>query len=306
MTGSSNALSVTVPCVGCHSTAARGVLTVPSRQGTLFSLVQCGTCGLVQASPFPSAQQLQEYYCTYSYANPDVWQSSPGLKQSLARLVETFAPLRRSNRLLDVGCGAGHLLKVASQQGWEAEGVELSEVAASRLQEEGFAVQRGMLPDLWLDAGRFDVIVMAEVVEHLPDPVPYLETCYRLLRSGGMLYLTTPNFASLARRVLRQRWRAIEVPEHLLYFSPTPMRQLLRRIGFQRVQMRTEGSNPVELVLCLTGVQRSESITCARQSSTALLDATARNPALWYTKSVLNTVLSLAKLGDSLKVRAFK
>lgn len=67
--------------------------------------------------------------------------------------------------------------------------------------------------------GQFDVIVSLEVIEHLPDPHYYIEKFEKLLRKGGALYMTTPNFNSLSRHILGSNWNNIVFPETLYVIS---------------------------------------------------------------------------------------
>lgn len=242
----------------------------------------------------------------YSYANPAVWQISPGLAASIERLLGSFEVFRQKNALLDVGCGAGHLLRAAAAAKWRGVGLEVSPAAAARLRDEGLDVHHGDLLGAPLEEGTFDVVTLVEVIEHLPDPAGYLDRCLRLLRPGGLLFLTTPNFGSLSRRVLGARWRAIEVPEHLVYFSERPMRLALRRAGFRNIRIRTEGANPVEVAHCLRSGKHAESLSRARETSTALLDAAASNALARGVKGAINAALALTGVGDTLKVRALR
>src|SRR3954452_364817 len=68
-----------------------------------------------------------------------------------------------------------------------------------------------------------------------------------LLRPGGALYLTTPNFNSLSRRVVGPRWRAIEYPEHLNLFTPRTLDGLLTRAGLTKADLRTTGISPADI-----------------------------------------------------------
>jgi 2-polyprenyl-3-methyl-5-hydroxy-6-metoxy-1,4-benzoquinol methylase len=301
----------TIPCAVCTSRALKRILLVHTTADIPARLVRCGRCGLVQVNPLPSEEELKAYYEAYSYAaprswSPDPWKPVPATIASLHNLVASFEPFRQLNRLLDIGCGAGHLLRVAQQKGWKVYGTELSAVAAERLSQEGLWVHNGHLASAALSEATFDIITMGEVLEHLREPVEYLRSAFHFLRPGGALYLSTPNFASLASRLLRERWRIIAVPEHLFYFSPFSLRYALQMVGFRSITIRTENLNPVEIVVCLKEGKRQETITATWQSMMTLQDATFRHPLLRAGKNLVNAALRVTGLGDTIKALAIK
>lgn len=131
----------------------------------------------------------------------------------LGRLDETVSSLERYrglNRWLDVGCGAGTLLRAAGNLGWEAVGTEVSTAAVESGRVARLDVRLGETADLALPQGACDVISMVEVLEHVRDPHDLLvEEAARLVCPGGAVYLTTPHGRSLSARLLRTRWRVV-------------------------------------------------------------------------------------------------
>jgi hypothetical protein len=73
---------------------------------------------------------------------------------------------------------------------------------------------------------------MIEVAEHLPDPRRTLTEAFRLLKPGGVLYVTTPNFSSFRALLLREHWEAVIPTGHLYYFTADSLGKLLISIGF--------------------------------------------------------------------------
>ena len=98
------------------------------------------------------------------------------------------------------------------------------------------AEQLGVLSDL------FDVVVMFEVIEHLFDPRLVLEQVQRLLRPGGTLVLSTPNFNALSRFALGNSWAVLSPAEHLYYFTRDSLRALLQAAGFNTTRFYNDFS----------------------------------------------------------------
>jgi SAM-dependent methyltransferase len=108
-------------------------------------------------------------------------------------------------------------------------GVELSEwgVAYAR-REFGLEVYRGTLAERGFAHGSFDVAVMADVIEHLPDPVGEVRRIHALLRPGGLMLILTPDVGSLAARLAGRHWWAL-LDDHHCYFSAATIALLLRQ-----------------------------------------------------------------------------
>jgi SAM-dependent methyltransferase len=161
-------------------------------------------------------------------------------------------------RLLDLGAGTGDFLEYAIEQGWSAEGIEPSGLAAVRAQERGLQVVNTTLESFLANSPEseqaYDAVSMLNVLEHVPDPVAFLVDTRRLLRpSTGVVCLSVPNdFTDLQRAVNRRHnlgewW--IAVPDHLNYFDYQSLDRTLEGCGFRTAE-RT-GTFPMEFLLLL-------------------------------------------------------
>jgi SAM-dependent methyltransferase len=79
--------------------------------------------------------------------------------------------------------------------------------------------------------GSFDVIVMLDVIEHLPEPLDMLRLLGRHLAPGGIIVITTGDFASLIARLAGKRWRLMTPPQHLWFFTPDSLSRMARSAG---------------------------------------------------------------------------
>jgi hypothetical protein len=145
------------------------------------------------------------------------------------------------------------------------------------------------------------VVTAFEVFEHLRDPVQEASELARVLRRGGLLYATTPNFNSLSRRLLGPRWNVIEYPEHLCYFSPKSIERWLSASGFTREQIETTGLSVGRLRRSLGAAHVGGDAQV--ETDEALRTAIESSPLLSRGKRLVNAALSTAGLGDTLKIR---
>jgi SAM-dependent methyltransferase len=258
----------------------------------------CHTCGTSARPAVPAIADRDAHYADYHDAVPEL---SPLTVQRLTAWATELVGSRRTGRLLEVGCGAGHFLRAASTAGFEASGTEVSASALAHLRKEGFQVFEGDLPSLRLPEASFDAVVLFEVIEHLPDPLVYLAEARRLLRVGGVLLLTTPNFDSLSRRLLSERWRVLD-PEHLVLFTTDGLRRAFGRVGLQVSRIESRNVDPLEIV---RGLRGREGYGSERQGRVdACRAAVATRPWLRSLKSGINGGLRLLRMGDTLEVWA--
>lgn len=205
-----------------------------------YQMVRCSSCEFIFANPRPTLESLQDYYQDYL---PSEEKEIESWRRMMAPVFKRAARLIQKNkergRLLDVGTGFGFFLEEMRQRGWEVFGVEISHRAVDYARKRlGLNIHPGPLETLPLHDKEFDVISAFYVIEHLPEPMRFLKTCYSLLKPGGILFLRYPHTTPIKRclRIFRIENRLYELPSHLSDFSPKILQRILEQIGFQRVQ----------------------------------------------------------------------
>ncbi len=234
-----------VPCNRCGREVTRGVHNI-SR------LVQCVNCGLIFVNPRPPFEELARQYEDAYFNCPeptfggyeDYEGDRADIQKTFRQRTALLLPWIRTDRprLLDIGCATGLFLEVASEVGWEVEGIDISAYALTRARSKGFSVHRGTLTELALPAGAYDVVTMWDLIEHVPDPAGLLGECRRLLRPGGLLAISTPDAGSMLARVLRGNWLGFRsIDEHLYFFSRRTMTLMLNDAGFDVARFHAVG-----------------------------------------------------------------
>src|SRR5512145_2901176 len=126
-------------CPACGLSQARPLGTKRD-----FELLRCQACATLYVSLLPTSESRMHYE-TGGYYSDENLVVPEFVVTRLDEIVATFDPYRRTNRLLDIGCGAGSLLMAARKAGWDAEGVELSLPTAEHLGKKGLKVFPGDL-----------------------------------------------------------------------------------------------------------------------------------------------------------------
>jgi 2-polyprenyl-3-methyl-5-hydroxy-6-metoxy-1,4-benzoquinol methylase len=212
----------------------------------------------------PSNEEIAAAYAaidTYAYY-ADVATESGKKAKSAARDVA----LMRAESILDVGCGDGQFIRAAKDAMPSAHvmGFEISETSSQLEQLRGLKVATGSLAEI---SGRFSVVTLLDVAEHVPQPETLFRQCRELLESGGTLYIHTPRvcfwdrlFVTATRIPKLSRFARLWIQSrlsiyHLQLWSDKGLRECLHRAGFHVVSLKreTELSWPVEkyLEICL-------------------------------------------------------
>jgi 2-polyprenyl-3-methyl-5-hydroxy-6-metoxy-1,4-benzoquinol methylase len=148
--------------------------------------------------------------------------------------------------VLDLGCGAGEFATALREAGAHPVGVDVAREPLCR------ATQRDPALDVRLWAAgeplpaadaSFDVAWAGEVLEHVVDLAPWLSEVHRALRPGGELLVTTPHHGPgtlLALALSRRRFAEHFEPrsDHVRFFSPATLRELLGDLGFDVLEAR--------------------------------------------------------------------
>jgi 2-polyprenyl-6-hydroxyphenyl methylase/3-demethylubiquinone-9 3-methyltransferase len=166
------------------------------------------------------------------------------------RVIRKFSAPSPDEQVLDVGCGSGVVADLLASMGADVTGVDVNAeaiaFAEANYQRPNLRFRRALVEDLPYPAGSIDRIYCMEVIEHLYEPQVrnLLATFHRLIRPGGVLTLTTPNY--------RGFWPAIEIAmdrlrlapplaehQHVTKFHRASLRRLLLETGWQIERLST-------------------------------------------------------------------
>lgn len=258
-------------------------------------LNKCDSCGFVFCKPIPTQEELNKVY--EGYGRNDYL--SDLTIQAYERVLDSFEPFRKTNKLIDVGCGIGYFLEVAKRRGWEVYGTEFTEEAVKICENKGANMKLGPLNAEDYEPESFDVICSFEVIEHINNPLDELASFNKILRKGGLVYCTTPNFNAVERFQLGANWNVIAYPEHLSYYTPKTLKRVFKEAGFQTKKVLATGVS-ITRIKKSKGTSKQATIS-ATSDDEKLRNQIAGNPLLGVAKDIINWKLTLFGVGNSLK-----
>ena len=250
----------TINCDLCDSGTFRTMFHKQSSRKETFRIARCADCGLVQVNPQPDAEAVRPYYdSSYFLQRSDRGYDnyfSPEIKAQIAQVYElNLNDLRffeyeaecknrpSTPKALDLGCAAGYFVEYLAGRGWDSSGVEVSaDAAAFGIQTLGLDI----VVDDFLSCDRlhpssYDLVTLWASLEHMHAPTRVMERVHELLKPGGRMILSTCRYGLLAK-MRGIRWRYMNVPEHLYFFSKPGLVRLSRKAGFEVTRSVSYGS----------------------------------------------------------------
>ncbi len=258
------------------------------REPDIFEIVHCDFCGTAYAMPPMIDNGLYEFIYLNSHRLPGYMRyagyskrvlSEPDPLAYLASAEDVYwaigkhlEDVPREARILEVGCGLGYLTYAISRRGYRATGMDISRKAIEEASRNyGNMYLCADLIELSSHATcSYDVIIMTEVIEHLPDPVGFIRAAQMLLRKGGYIIVTTPNRSIYHDSVL---WQTETPPVHLWWFSEKSLLYMGNRMGFE---------------VCFTAFKEYSTLHPIRRRCELSLSLPTRGPVLKANGNLVN------------------
>jgi SAM-dependent methyltransferase len=257
------------PCFLCGARESEPVWSTPDRAFGVpgrYTVVRCRDCGFLYQRPRVRDENLADCYPAeyprHQVPSPRIpfkgsparvraarWALATGLGYEAfrepgagpltrlrARLLRRrlrwdCLPWRGQGRYLDVGCGSGASLGVATALGWRGSGIEMDAAAADKARRFTDSIHVGDILTAPFARGSFDVVSAFHVLEHVPDPVAAVRRMLEWLAPGGLLIIEVPNAGGLGAALFGRAWSGLELPRHLSHFTPGSLSRAVAQAG---------------------------------------------------------------------------
>lgn len=227
-----------------------------------YKIIDCKICGFFHIFPFPEKKVISEFYRNkfYQEAKPkyikkvkkeiDYWNNTYQDKmEEFERYIK-----KRKKRILDIGCNGGFFLKFFKARGYDVLGIEPSDEASRYARKFDIEIINKNFEQIPLnELGRFDIVHLSFVLEHLRNPQGTLIKIYKILNKNGIVCIESPSEFNPLQKIIKEKLNKppwwIVLPDHINYFTPESLRKLVEHCGFKVLEMT--GTFPMEFFVLM-------------------------------------------------------
>jgi SAM-dependent methyltransferase len=205
------------------------------------SLYSCSKTGYRYWKPFTIAGS-ESFYREMASSTP-LYYRSERWEYSIARKL-----LQKEDEVLDIGCGRGFFLKSIEGTVKSGFGLEFSQYAIEN-KVTAYPIRAAMIQDIAKENTKFDVICSFQVLEHVVNPKEFIQGCLQVLKPGGKLVLSTPNFSSITAQNKLDCWDL--PPHHVGHYTEDTYQKIGEIFGLKLLAIQQETRGAVEISLTL-------------------------------------------------------
>ena len=193
------------------------------------TLLKCENCGFIFLEDFSITALEKEYQNNYYLQNFKREEHVLYLNQLRLNKINFF--INKNISVLDIGCGKGYILFLLKKKVKSIFGTEINNASVLNLKKENFEIYNN-----FEEINRtFDLITIYHVLEHVPEPVLFLDQAQRILSVNGKIVIEVPNIDSFGFRKNKEKWFYLQ-KEHLCYFNEKSLEKLLKDLNLRIVK----------------------------------------------------------------------
>lgn len=221
-------------CPVCEAASDRKIFV---KNGGTY--VKCGMCGMIYLNPVFKDDELRKYYENNIATQVAAHASESEFYRSIyTKGLYSIERFTNKGAILDIGCSGGFFLNVAKERGWLTYGIELNRSEFAIACKLGHKVWNMSIEEISLNE-KLNVITMWDVLEHIKMGRQYLEHLKNLLDDDGIVFIQTPNSASLAARVIQERCNMFDGLAHVNLYTPKTISVLCEKAKYHILHMET-------------------------------------------------------------------
>lgn len=195
--------------------------------------VKCNNCSMVFTNPVFKESALKIYYKNLNTGQATITKREKDFYREIyTKGLQAIEKVKKTGRILDIGCSSGFFLDIAKEKGWQTYGIEPCK------KEMQMCKDHNILNSLDTKI-KFDVITMWDVFEHIPNSNKQLKLLGHILAKGGIIFMQIPNSDSLAARIIQDKCNMFDGIEHANLYNPKTIKKIAENNGFQIIHLTT-------------------------------------------------------------------
>jgi 2-polyprenyl-3-methyl-5-hydroxy-6-metoxy-1,4-benzoquinol methylase len=229
---------VNKPCCVCKSTESELLFEIeypfyhyPGK----FTIRKCNQCGLLFNSPrLPDKEIFNLYNTNYYFFQRHDSDEFRRITELYKRTVAVVQNELIERRVAEIGSGKGYLLAIMKHLGWSVQGIEISSEASKyAISRFGVPTFTGTIESYSSNGNKdvFPVVLAIDVMEHVPNPIEFLNKIDDILCKNGTIIIDTPNGNADNIETLGPKWKGFN-PFHIYLFSSQILQLLLVNMGY--------------------------------------------------------------------------
>lgn len=222
-----------------------------------YEIYRCNSCLSAYVYPLPTKEFLNIFYnelqpswsITSSNTIEDKIElifssekSYPNTTLDAKRIIKKCKEYSNGNRFLDVGSGFGLFTREALKLGFDCTAIEASNINCDIFEAiNGFKPKNQLFDFEFANSHqeKFDVVLLSQVLEHIPDPEKAVKLIQKVLKKDGVCAIAVPHFGSFVSKFQGTKDMFITPPEHLNFFSIKGLNKLFIRNNFLAISTQT-------------------------------------------------------------------
>ena len=212
-----------------------------------FQLDRCTTCQHIFTNPFPSKEALLDYYNSdfKSFENEffmESFESRIPIFEERIRLIQNF---RTRGHILDIGSSIGIFIEANERLGrpFEITACDINAESCAYLRDKYRHIRVLHIDVSEITLGPYEIVTLWDTIEHITNPIPFLDSIRGLLTKDGVFIFSTPNTDSFEWVTMGTDHIQLLPPGHVNLYNKTNINLLLKRCGFQIEKIYT--MNPI-------------------------------------------------------------
>lgn len=216
-----------------------------------FAILQCKNCGYMSTNPVLKDEDLPSLYSNfYPRSQVNINELVSEARKVLSPLAKYWRWMsgtdnqghyqaRPGQKVLDIGSGSCLSLLELKYMGVDASGIEADPTVQSIADQLDLHIYIGSIHDYPFKDRTFDLIVLNQVIEHVPDPLSLLNSLRERLNPGGKVILSFPNSNSIQAKLSGVKWINWHVPYHQHHFNIRSFSLLAQKAEYKIGLIRT-------------------------------------------------------------------